>query len=37
LNDDSTIDVPSGDGLGVSIDDEALASFALASLELKPS
>jgi O-succinylbenzoate synthase len=34
LNPDSTIDVPSGPGLGVSIDEEALAQFTLAKLEL---
>jgi O-succinylbenzoate synthase len=35
LNPDSTIDVPGGDGLGVTIDLAALASFTLAHLELK--
>lgn len=35
LNGDSTIDVPRGAGLGVAIDEEALASFTLARLELK--
>jgi len=36
LNKDSTIDVPRGVGLGVSIDEEALDTFTLAHLELKP-
>jgi len=35
LNKDSTIDVPQGAGLGVTIDEEALASFTLNRLELK--
>ncbi|HUH98979.1 MAG TPA: o-succinylbenzoate synthase [Anaerolineales bacterium] len=35
LNADSTIDVPGGPGLGVTIDQKALASFTLARLELK--
>ena len=35
LNKDSTIDVPRGAGLGVTIDEEALASFTLNHLELK--
>ncbi len=35
LNPDSTIDVPSGLGLGVTIDQEALGQFTLAKLELK--
>jgi O-succinylbenzoate synthase len=33
LNADSTIDVPSGDGLGVTIDESALKSFNLAHLD----
>lgn len=36
LNNDSTIDVPRGVGLGVTIDEDALSSFTLAHLELKP-
>ncbi len=35
LNPDSTIDVPTGPGLGVTIDEEALEQFTLAKLELK--
>ncbi len=35
LNSDSTIDVPRGVGLGVTIDEEALASFTLNRIELK--
>ncbi|WKZ39664.1 MAG: o-succinylbenzoate synthase [Anaerolineales bacterium] len=35
LNPDSTIDVPNGVGLGVTIDDDALREFSLATLELK--
>ena len=35
INADSTIDVPSGVGLGVTIDEEALASFTLNRIELK--
>lgn len=35
LNPDSTIDVPTGVGLGVTIDDDALREFSLATLELK--
>ena len=35
LNEDSTIDVPRGAGLGVTLDEEALMSFTLARLELK--
>ena len=35
LNPDSTIDVPSGPGLGVTVDEEALEQFTLAKLELK--
>jgi O-succinylbenzoate synthase len=34
LNPDSTIDVPTGPGLGVTIDEEALQQFTLAKLEL---
>ncbi len=37
LNKDSTVDVPRGVGLGVTIDEDALASFTLARLELKPT
>ena len=36
LNPDSTIDVPTGPGLGVTIDEEALQQFTLAKLEIKP-
>lgn len=36
LNEDSTIDVPSGAGLGVTIDDSALSDFTLAAVELRP-
>ncbi len=36
LNKDSTIDVPRGAGLGVTIDEDALAAFTLARLDLKP-
>jgi O-succinylbenzoate synthase len=36
LNPDSTIDVPTAPGLGVTIDQEALQKFTLAKLELKP-
>ena len=35
LNGDSTIDVPDGPGLGVTIDQEALGQFTLAKMELK--
>lgn len=35
LNSDSTIDVPTGPGLGVTIDEEALQQFTLAKLEIK--
>lgn len=35
LNPDSTIDVPAGVGLGVTIDDDALREFSLTTLELK--
>jgi O-succinylbenzoate synthase len=35
LNPDSTIDVPTGPGLGVTIDEQALGQFTLAKLELK--
>jgi O-succinylbenzoate synthase len=34
LNSDSTIEVPSGAGLGVTIDHQALASFQLAQIEI---
>lgn len=37
LNADSTIDVPRGVGLGVTIDEDALKTFSLARLELKPN
>lgn len=37
LNADSTIDVPGGAGLGVTIDEEALKRFSLSRLELKPA
>ena len=35
LNDDSTINVPTGHGLGISIDEEALTEFTLAQITLK--
>ncbi len=35
LNPDSTIDVPAGPGLGVTVDPEALAAFTLAEMRLK--
>jgi O-succinylbenzoate synthase len=35
LNDDSTISVPSGPGLGVTIDEDALKEFALSTVTLK--
>jgi O-succinylbenzoate synthase len=35
LNPDSTIDVPTAPGLGVTIDEEALQKFTLAKLELR--
>src|SRR5512138_2113721 len=35
LNDDSTIDVPTGSGLGVTIDEEALKQFTLSETTLK--
>jgi O-succinylbenzoate synthase len=35
LNPDSTIDVPHGPGLGITIDEDALGLFTLAKLELK--
>ena len=35
LNDDSTIDVPNGHGLGVTIDEDALAQFTLSKMTLK--
>jgi len=35
LNPDSTIDVPIGPGLGITIDEDALNQFSLAKLELK--
>jgi O-succinylbenzoate synthase len=35
LNADSTIDVPTGPGLGVTVDEVALARFTLSRLELR--
>ena len=35
LNDDSTIDVPNGHGLGVTIDEDALAEFTRSKITLK--
>lgn len=35
LNDDSTIDVPNGHGLGITIDEEALKQFTLSEITLK--
>jgi O-succinylbenzoate synthase len=35
LNPDSTIDVPSGSGLGVTLDEKALKRFTLAEITLK--
>ena len=35
LNSDSTIDVPSGPGLGVTVDSAALKKFTLAELRLE--
>jgi O-succinylbenzoate synthase len=35
LNADSTIDVPAGDGLGVTLDRQALRKATVASVELK--
>ena len=35
LNPDSTIDVPTGPGLGMTVDRRALAQFTLASLEIR--
>ena len=35
LNDDSTIDLPNGPGLGVTIDEEALKQFTLSEMMLK--
>jgi O-succinylbenzoate synthase len=35
LNDDSTIDVPNGHGLGITIDEEALKEFTLSEITLK--
>jgi O-succinylbenzoate synthase len=34
LNNDSTIDVPQGAGLGITINEKALKKFSLASLQL---
>jgi O-succinylbenzoate synthase len=36
LNDDSTIDVPNGPGLGVTLDEKALRQFTLSETTLKP-
>jgi O-succinylbenzoate synthase len=36
LNDDSTIDVPNGHGLSITIDEEALKQFTLSEITLKP-
>jgi O-succinylbenzoate synthase len=36
LNPDSTIDVPSGPGLGITMDNDALKKFTLAELRLEP-
>jgi L-alanine-DL-glutamate epimerase-like enolase superfamily enzyme len=35
MNDDSTITVPTGHGLGVTIDESALKEFSLAQIILK--
>jgi O-succinylbenzoate synthase len=35
LNDNSTIDVPDGPGLGITIDNDALKQFTLSELTLK--
>jgi L-alanine-DL-glutamate epimerase-like enolase superfamily enzyme len=35
LNDDSTIDVPNGHGLGVTINEDALKRFTLSEITLK--
>jgi len=35
LNDDSTITVPNGPGLGVTIEEEALKEFTLSAITLK--
>ena len=35
LNDDSTIDVPNGHGLGITIDEDALKKFTLSEITLK--
>ena len=35
LNPDSTIDVPGGPGLGMTVDRRSLAQFTLASLEIR--
>jgi O-succinylbenzoate synthase len=35
LNSDSTIDVPRGAGLGMTIDEDALKSFSLSRINLK--
>ena len=36
LNDDSTIDVPNGHGLGITMDEDALKEFTLSKITLKP-
>ena len=36
LNPDSTIDVPTGPGLGISVDQNALKKYTLAELRLEP-
>ena len=36
LNSDSTIDVPTGPGLGVTIDEQALRQFTLARVDVRP-
>jgi len=36
LNDDSTIDVPNGQGLGITMDEDALKEFTLSKITLKP-
>jgi len=35
LNDDSTIDVPDGPGLGITLDEQALKEFTLSEITLK--
>ena len=36
LNPDSTIDVPTGPGLGVTVDHDALREYTLTKIEIKP-